>query len=252
MSFIHSSTFAYVKNLIIGLGASIVLIGALFKIQSWPFASEMLTVGLLTEAGLFLMLGFLPPHKDYYWEQLYPGLDKHGADIAITDGGVESASGPSAADQSAALLEAMNGMKTAVSPLENQQSQMVSELQTMSKTMKSLDIFAGLDFNEVGKLTKDSGKFVTILNNAIQNVADSAEDVKVYKEELTKLNGNLNTLNSMYGGVVSAMETTKTVAESTEGIAEDMKVYKERISEMNSSLASINKVYGGMLAAMKG
>ena len=86
MSFIHSSGFAYAKNLIIGLGASVVLVGALFKIQSWPFASEMLTVGLLTEAGLFLMLGFLPPHKDYYWEQLYPGLDVHGAEIAQIDG----------------------------------------------------------------------------------------------------------------------------------------------------------------------
>jgi len=253
MSFIHSSAFAYGKNLVIGLGASVVLVGALFKIQSWPGASEMLTVGLLTEAGLFLMLGLLPPHKDYYWEQLYPGLDKHGADMSQFTGiESDSSSGPSTSEQNAAMIEAMNGMKTAVSPLESQQNQMVTELQTMSKTMKSLDIFAGVDFEDVGKLTKDSGKFVSILNEAIQNVSESAEDVKVYREELVKLNGNLNNLNDMYGGVVTAMESTKNVAESTEGIADDMKVYKERIAEMNSSLASINKVYGGMLAAMKG
>ena len=180
MSFIHSPKFAYVKNLIIGVGASVVLVGALFKIQSWPFASEMLTVGLLTEAFLFIMLGVLPPHKDYYWEQLYPGLDVAGADIAITSGPVDSATGPSVSEQNEALIEAVNGMKAAVSPLENQQTQMVSELQGMSKTMKSLDIFAGLDFDDVGKMTKETGKFVSILSNAIQNVADSAEDVNVY------------------------------------------------------------------------
>lgn len=203
MSFIHSSGFAYGKNLIIGLGAAVVLVGALFKIQSWPGASEMLTAGLLTEAGLFIMLGLLPPHKDYYWEQLYPGLDVHGAEVA----GGDMATGPSGTPlDGEALVEAMNGMRSAVSPLESQQGQMVTELQTMSKTMKSLDIFAGVDFNDVGQLTKDAGKFTTILNDAIQNVVDSAEDVKIYREELTKLNQNLSSLNGVYGGVLTAMK----------------------------------------------
>jgi prefoldin subunit 5 len=247
MSFIHSPKFAYIKNLIIGCGASIVLIGALFKIQSWPYASEMLTAGLLTEAGLFLMLGVLPPHKDYYWEQLYPGLDVAGADIALIDGPTAK-TGPSKEDQNAALIEAVNGMKTAVSPLESQQTKMVSALETMSKTMKSLDIFAGLDFNDVSKLTKETGKFVTVLSSAIQNVSDSAEDVKVYREELTKLNGNLTSMNKVYGGVVNAMEGVAEVANS----AETMKEYSKRVTELNKNLESINKVYGGMLTAMKG
>jgi prefoldin subunit 5 len=247
MSFIHSPKFAYVKNLIIGVGASVVLVGALFKIQSWPYASEMLTAGLLTEAFLFVMLGVLPPHKDYYWEQLYPGLDVAGADIAITEGPADS-EGPSAMEQNAALIEAVNGMKAAVSPLENQQTQMVSELQVMSKTMKSLDVFAGLDFDDVGKMTKETGKFVSILSNAIQNVADSAEDVNVYREELSKLNGNLTDMNKVYGGVVTAMEGVNEVAAS----AAVVKEYSDKLTELNGNLASINKVYGGMLSAMKG
>lgn len=249
MSFIHSSTFAYIKNLIIGLGAAVVLVGALFKIQSWPFASEMLTVGLLTEACLFLMLGLLPPHKDYYWERLYPGLDQADADIAIIDGPSNSLeAGPSTSEQNAALIEAMNGVSSAVSPLQSQQTKMVQELQTMSKTMKSLDIFAGLDFDDVGKLTKETGKFVTVLSNAIQNVADSAEDVNIYREELKTLNGNLNNMNQVYGGVVNAMEGVAAIANS----ADAMKEYAANVKQLNNNLTSINKVYGGMLAAMKG
>ena len=80
-SFIKSKGFKYAKNLIIGVGAAIVLVGALFKIMSWPGAGTALTIGLLVEAGLFLMMGILPPEKDYYWENLYPGLDTYGEDL---------------------------------------------------------------------------------------------------------------------------------------------------------------------------
>ena len=57
MSFVKSKGFKYLKNLIIGVGAAVVLLGALFKIQSWQYASEMLTVGLplsLVAAAFFL------------------------------------------------------------------------------------------------------------------------------------------------------------------------------------------------------
>ena len=65
MSFVKSKGFKYLKNLIIGVGAAIVLLGALFKIESWAYASEMLILGLSVEAGLFLMLGILGPEPDY-------------------------------------------------------------------------------------------------------------------------------------------------------------------------------------------
>ena len=61
----------------IGVGAAIVLLGALFKIQHWPAANFMLPVGMITEAFIFTLLGVLPPHKDYYWETFYPNLDEN-------------------------------------------------------------------------------------------------------------------------------------------------------------------------------
>ena len=73
MSFLKTKGFKYLKNLIIGVGASVVLLGALFKIMSWPLADEMLVAGMITEAILFFFLGVIGPDKDYYWEKLYPG-----------------------------------------------------------------------------------------------------------------------------------------------------------------------------------
>ncbi|MCU0350702.1 MAG: gliding motility protein GldL, partial [Flavobacterium sp.] len=39
-----------VMNFLYGMGAAVVIVGALFKLMHWPFAGEMLVVGLLTEA----------------------------------------------------------------------------------------------------------------------------------------------------------------------------------------------------------
>ncbi|MCH8331548.1 MAG: gliding motility protein GldL, partial [Bacteroidetes bacterium] len=73
--FFESEVGKQIKNMIIGLGASVVLVGALFKIMHWPGAGVMLTIGMLTEAFIFALQGMLPPHADYYWEKLYPNLN---------------------------------------------------------------------------------------------------------------------------------------------------------------------------------
>jgi flagellar hook-basal body complex protein FliE len=206
MSFIHSSGFAYIKNLIIGVGASVVLIGALFKIMSWPGASLMLTVGLLTEAGLFIMLGLLPPHKEYYWEKLYPGLDKHGGELAASGSNFDGNKLNSTLDS---LGSSIGNIKLDTSGLEDQQSKMIGELQTMAKSMSSLKALQEADFTEIKNVTQGAGKFAAALNEAVESISESLEDTRVYKEQLTQLNKNLQSLNGVYGNVLSAMGQSK-------------------------------------------
>src|SRR5690554_7500070 len=81
MAFYKQSWFKYFKNFVIGVGAALVMLGALGKINSYPWGGAAITIGLVTEAIIFLFLGVLPPEKDYYWENLYPGLDKANANI---------------------------------------------------------------------------------------------------------------------------------------------------------------------------
>jgi gliding motility-associated protein GldL len=66
-----------------GLGAAIVIVGALFKIQHWPMAGFFLVLGLSTEAVIFFFSAFEPPHEDVDWSLVYPELagmdnDDHG------------------------------------------------------------------------------------------------------------------------------------------------------------------------------
>ena len=65
-----------------GIGAAIVIVGALLKIIHGPFANEMLTIGLLTEATIFFFSAFEPPHVEPDWSLVYPELAGmyHGMD----------------------------------------------------------------------------------------------------------------------------------------------------------------------------
>src|SRR4249919_1314385 len=73
-SFTQSKGFKNMMAKLYGIGASIVIVGALFKIQHWEGAGFMLTVGLLTEAVIFFFSAFEPPHEDVDWSLVYPEL----------------------------------------------------------------------------------------------------------------------------------------------------------------------------------
>jgi len=190
MSFVKSKGFKYLKNLMIGVGAAVVLLGALAKLLSHPLADIMLTVGLVTEAVIFLVLGILGPEPDYYWEKLYPGLNQYGSQIQpLAVGGTGGAATPG-----------LNG-----EVVEQQLGGMLNELQGMSKSLGSLKALQEADFSGTGQQIKAMNSFYSKLNEAMADLADSVDETKHYKDQLTALNTNLNSLNGVYGGMLSAM-----------------------------------------------
>lgn len=194
MAFHKSNWFKRLKNFIIGAGAALVIVGALFKIQSWPYASEMLTYGLLTEAGLFLMLGVLPPDKDYYWEKLYPGLENYKAEITPLAAGEVGVGGGTA----------LNG-----DVVEGQLGGMLTELQSMSNSLGALKALQEVDFSGTSDQISTMNNFYNKLNDAMADLGDSLEDTKRYKEQMSALNTNLASLNGVYGNVLTAMTGQK-------------------------------------------
>lgn len=196
MSFLKTKGFKYFKNLVIGVGAAIVLLGALFKLESLPGASTMLTIGLVTEAIIFLFLGLIGPEKDYYWEKLYPGLDDYHAKLTpITDGPANS------------LVDAPPALNGEI--VEQQLGGMLSELQNMSRNLSSLDALQKVDFSGTSEQIKSMNNFYTKLNEAMADLGDSLEDTKQYKDQLSALNQNLSSLNSVYGNVLTAMSNIR-------------------------------------------
>jgi hypothetical protein len=222
-----TTSFKYLKNLVIGVGASLVMIGALFKIESLPNSSLFLTIGLVTEAILFLVLGLLPPDKDYYWEKLYPGLEDYHSDVpAILPG--------FGAVDSKKLPRALNG-----EVVENQLGGMLSELQLMSKSMSSLKALQEVDFSQTKQQLKSVGDFYSKMNEAFMALQGSVEDAKKTQHELGILSKSLNTMNGSY----SKMNETFT---ALQGSAEDAKKTQQELGVLSKSLSSLNGTYTKM------
>ena len=70
----QSKSSKKLMNMAYGLGASIVIIGALFKIMHWPFGNLMLIIGLIYEAIIFAVSAFEPVDDDFDWSFVYPEL----------------------------------------------------------------------------------------------------------------------------------------------------------------------------------
>ncbi|MBC6995509.1 gliding motility protein GldL [Neolewinella lacunae] len=199
MAITKSPSFKYAKNFIIGVGAAIVMLGALYKIQSWEMPTiggvkfDLLTIGLGVEAFLFLLIGVLGPEPDYYWDKLYPGLSNYDANVMpLSSGGVVGAP-----------VAALNG-----EVVEQQLGGMLTELQNMSKSMSSLKALQDADFSGTGEQIRQMGNFYAKLNEAMADLAATSDQTKAYKENMIALNGNLSTLNTVYGNMISAMRVS--------------------------------------------
>lgn len=190
MSFVKSKGFKYLKNFLIGVGAAVVIIGALFKIESWPGADTALIAGLSVEAFLFVMIGLIGPEPDYYWDKVIPGLSDPDAKVnAMNFAGSQQQQ-----------LPALNG-----EIVENKLSGMLTELQGMSKSLGSLKSLQEVDFSGTQEQIRSMNNFYSKMTEAMANMSDAMQDTRVYKEQMAALNKNLSSLNAVYGGMLSAM-----------------------------------------------
>lgn len=273
--FFETTTGKYLKNLIIGLGASVVLVGALAKLEHWAIAGTMLTVGMLTEAFIFALLGILPPHKDYYWEKFYPGIDENPHVEAYKKGikfqptavpGIGGGqSGPSATAQIDKMLEeanmnpanirklsenfqrfgeTVNQVKdiTHMAAATNEYSSKAKEAATALGQMKDTFMGATQTLSSFNNAAEETSKFhnqVTILTKNLGSLN------QIYEVELQDANNHLKAMNKFYSNLVNA-------SEAMQSSADDANKAKEQIGMLAKNLGTLNQIYGNMLSAMQG
>jgi len=272
--FFETKRGKYIKNFIIGIGASIVLIGALAKLEHWKIAGPMLTIGMFTEAFIFALLGILPPHKDYYWERYYPDIDKNPhveayksktKFIAQPIAGIGGGGGASATQSLDKLLEEANMNPANLSRLnDNFQkfNQSVDQVKDISNVTEATNAYAdkareatsALDqmkntfqgagatlesFNEAAESTKQFHTQVSTLTTNLGSLN------AIYEVELQDANNHLKAMNKFYSSLVNASEAMSTSVD-------DANKAKEQMSVLANNLNSLNQVYGNMLSAMQG
>ncbi len=200
-----------VMNFAYGMGAAVVIVGALFKIQHWTGASELLVIGLLTEAFIFGLSAFDKPDEDLDWTLVYPELA----------GGEAKQKSKKTADASDA-----DGL--------------------LSQKLDSMLKEAKID----GELMASLGNSIKNFESAAKGIAptvDSLASTKKYSEELTKAAAQMESLNNLYK---LQLESASVNAEANKDIAENAAMLKQQMQSMTANIASLNAVYGGMLSAM--
>ena len=197
-------------NFAYGMGAAVVIIGALFKLMHWTGAGAMLIIGLSVEALIFGLSAFDPVEDELDWTLVYPEL-----------AGGESKG------------RSKDGKK------EDPQGMLSQKLDEMLKTAK-------IDSQLMESLGNSIRNFEGAAK-AISPTVDSVASTKKYAEEMTKAATQLETLNSLYQVQMQAAEKN---AQINSEVAENNLKLKDQMQSLTSNLSSLNNVYGGMLSAM--
>ena len=234
-----------------GFGAAIVIIGALFKIEHMPFASEMLIIGLSTEALIFFFSALEPPaHSEPDWSLVHPELRYEDDETNNATTAVEEFDSllKEAEIDSKMLKNLGDGMRN----LGDQASKMSSMADAAGATQEFSD-----------SLVKASNR-VDEMANTYEGVSESLTGLVGTKEagnsagqNLERMNTNLGSLNAMYEMQLQQLEANKELysgmgelVKTLNDSVEDTKAYKEHIAALAENLASLNTVYGNMLNAM--
>lgn len=237
-------------NIVVCVGAAVVIFGAWAKILHKSFADIMLTVGLLTEAAIFLIYAILPP----------------------PDQGAPSVATPAEVDKGNPALKSMEKMLVDADITPTNLSKLSLGFQKLGTTVTNMTdlgdvVKATGDFTQKTKTASVALDSVTSAYNkaavAMTSFGDASESTKqfhgqvqvltknlsslntIYELELQESNNHLKALNQFYGKLA---ETSTAMA----GSVEDAKNAKEQMNLLASNLGNLNKVYGNMLTAMQG
>jgi len=200
-----------VTNMIYGLGAAIVIVGALFKIQHWPYGSEILTLGMIVEALVFTYSAFERQSSDLDWSLVYPELS----------GGAS-----------------LGGKKIKEEPKDAEG--------LLSKKLDNLLKDAKID----GELMASLGASIKNFEGAAKGISPTVDGIqaqKKYSEEMSLAAAQMESLNSLYK---VQMDSASRQASINEEAVENATKLKEQMQSLASNLSSLNGVYGGMLSAM--
>ena len=260
--FFESERGKRIKNFIIGVGASIVLLGALFKLQHWEGAGLMLIIGMCTEAFIFALLGILPPSKDYYWEKLYPELNlapdaeelqmlkqahAHGSitqqlDKAMSEQQVEPELVKRLGDNLKRLGDSIAQMKD-IADAQFATNDFSDKARQAAASLAEMKV-AYTNATEAARLLSDATHDTKNYHEQVQLVSKNLAQLNaIYELELQDTNSHLKTMNKFYGSLSQAMNNL------TESI-DDTKRYRSEISDLAKNLSNLNSIYGNMLSAM--
>lgn len=253
---------------IYGIGAAVVIVGALFKILHLPGANLMLMIGLSVEAGIFFLCAFEPKHEDPDWSKVYPELSEEyegPANQTATRISNRPAGGESPllkidemlktakVDQNLLdnLGKGLTNLATSATQMGNLSNAAVAtneyakNVQAASASLSEMNKSYGTAMKAVGAMadaSKDTGEYHAQVQKVTKNLAALNS---IYEMELKDADSHVKNMNKFYESLTGAMQGLSTVGTNTSK-------FTSELGKLTDNLTSLNTVYGSMLTAMRG
>ena len=185
-----------------GWGASIVILGAMFKLQDWPLAGEMLVAGLSIEAIIFFFSAFEKPHEEPDWSLVYPELgymkDPQEKSSKVAGTPVQELDN---------MLEKANVDQALIMRLGDNLRSFNETVEGVSKSVEAVSATGEYSdqMREASRKLAEMNTYYDLQLRTMQNLGNSVGDSEKFQNEISKLGDNLQALNNMYSNMLNAM-----------------------------------------------
>ena len=254
-NFVRSKVYKEVSAKLYGIGASVVIVGALFKINHWPGGTIMLIIGMGIEAVIFFVSAFEPLHVTYDWSLVFPelaGMDEiHGGEEKEKK---EKKSKKKDKEQEQIMAGGVVGGPVVGGVVGYSGTQDLDKMladakigpeliESLGKGLKNLaDTTSQL--NDVAGAAVSSERFNQNLSSAAVAAGELSE---AYKKTADNLNKDLLVSGEYLSSVQEATSAVSTLANIYKETANTLSAgdapYLDELKKMASSLSSINALY---------
>jgi len=289
VNFTESHKWKVFMKYLYGWGASVVLVGALFKLTHWPGANLMLTIGLLVEAGIFFFSAFEPLHEELDWTLVYPQLagltdtidipsEKETTTLPASTEAlgrfnemIEKAGDTNIFEKFGSGIENLNDKVSQMSDISdaslatNEYTENMKGaagavgtlIESYNKSAEAVSYSADSlsdSFNSASEKVSNGGTefaeaYHRLTNSMDLDFSSLKEGNSEYNTHISSLNKNLSALNAIFELQLNEADLDQMMAD-LQGSVEHSKKYNTEITKLGQKLEALNTVYGNMLSAM--
>ena len=267
--FLKSKKYKTFMAYLYGWGASVVMIGAYFKLTHIPGADLMLAIGLGVEAVIFFMSAFEPVHMEYEWDNVFVELEEDWDGVEktqfATSGSTKSVAAPTDMEEAmlSKMFEKMNVSEDTFKKLGrgiDRLAENAGQMADVSNAMAATTNYA----NAMDRATKSIADFSNAYVQTNQKLSDSLGKLDfsaLDANTIRKVASSMQSLNSIYELQLQGAEQTSAASKA---LTETMNKYmdnlnassqnagqlNQQLTQLSQRLTALNNVYGGMLSAM--
>lgn len=258
--------FFYFKVMpkIYGIGAAVVILGAMFKILDLQGANWMIGIGLTVEAIIFFLSAFEPSPKEVDWSKVYPELDEEGT-AQPAKKRVVAVSGDPVAAQLDNMLQQANIGPELIESLGKGMKNLASSAEKMGNLAD-----AAVATTEYAAQVQTASKTLASMNDsyaqtasALMAMSSASQDAQAYQVQIQAVTKNLAALNAVYElELQDTVDQKKARADfyknmsnamsSFTEVGNETQAFKEEMVKLNQNVSALSKIYGGMLTAIRG